>query len=85
MKYRTHLLTCFLLLALASTSALATWSAGNDADGPHITDGTTKIKMKSDKAAKKTAKKFNKLEKDGFKVDRDELEPCADPNSTIRC
>ena len=62
---------------------LATWSAGNDVDGPYITDGTTKIKMKSDRTAKKTAKKFNKMESDGFKADPEG--ECADPRSGVLC
>ena len=66
-----------------STWQTALWSAGNDVDGPYITDGSTKIKMKSDRHAKKTAKKFNKLESDGFKVDPDS--ECGDPLSGVLC
>jgi hypothetical protein len=64
---------------------LATWSAGQDAGGAYIRDGSTKIYMKSYKKARRTAKKFNKMESktEGFKAD--ETGPCADPHSGVRC
>lgn len=64
---------------------LATWSAGQDAGGAYIRDASTKIYMESYKKARRTAKKFNKMESnaDGFKAE--ESGPCADPTSGLRC
>jgi len=65
---------------------LAIWSAGQDSGGWYIRNGRdagSKIYMKSKKKAEKTAKKFNKMEKDGFKAE--ETGPCADPTSGVRC
>lgn len=59
------------------------WQSGNDW---YIRDGNDKVKMPDEKTARKTAKKFNKIEKqEGSGVSEDGHGPCSDPSSQVLC
>ncbi len=54
---------------------LVTWRAGEGEGGHYISDGNTKIFMKTKKKARKAAKKFNKIEKEFKAEDPDPDDP----------
>ena len=59
------------------------WQSGNER---YIRDGNDNIKMPDEKTARKTAKRFIKIEtQEGSGVYEGDDGPCSDPSSQVLC
>jgi hypothetical protein len=69
-----------------ATIVLVSWQAWQSGDDWYIRDGDEKVKMPDEKTARKTAKKFNRIEEqEGSGVYDGGNGPCSDPSTQVLC